>query len=403
MKNKKTVRDLSDAFLKGKRVLLRADLNVPMDGKVITDDTRIRASIPTMDYLISKGAIVAVCSHLGRPKVEGYTDEFCLGPCAIRLGELMGKFIPLATDCVGDAVDELLEQATEGDVILLENTRFHKAEEKNEEEFSRILAKPFDLYVNDAFGSAHRAHASTAGVVRFLQPAVAGFLMEKELEFLVNAIENGTRPLAAIIGGAKISTKITVLEKLLDQCDKLTIGGGMAFTFLKAQGYSIGSSLCEEDYVPVAKRILEKAKEHGKSILLPLDLVVADKFAADADTQIVGVDEIPSGWMGLDIGPLTIKELETYISDCKTIVMNGPMGVFEFEKFSKGTLELIQILATMTQNGALTIIGGGDSVAAVEISGKGNLMTHISTGGGASLELLEGKLLPGVEVLDDKV
>ena len=397
---KKSVEDIKKE-LKGKKVLIRCDLNVPLDGKHITDDTRIKASIPTIKYLIEKGAIVTVCSHLGRPK-DGPEDKFSLGPCAERLGAILEKDVPLAPDCIGDKVAKMVNEAKEGDVIMLENTRFYKEETKNDPEFVEKLAAPFDLYVNDAFGTAHRAHASTEGVAKYLSPAVSGFLLAKELEYLDGAVSSGKTPMAAIIGGSKVSSKITVLEALLDKCDKIIIGGGMVFTFLKAKGLSVGTSLVEDDFVDTAKEVLAKAEELGKEILLPSDIVVANEFSATAESKIVSYDEIPDGWMGLDNGPKSTEEQKAFLADCKTVIMNGPMGVFEFEKFNKGTFGIVDILADLTDGGATTIIGGGDSVAACEQSGKASKMSHISTGGGASLELLEGKVLPGVAALADK-
>ena len=398
---KKSIEDLADDELKGKKVLVRCDVNVPLDGKTITDDTRIRSSIPTIEFLKSKGAIVTVCSHLGRPK-DGPEDKFSLGPCAERMGELLDQTVTLAPDCIGDEVKAIVDGASEGDVIMLENTRFYKEETKNEPEFVEKLAAPFDLFVNDAFGTAHRAHASTEGVTKFLSPAVSGFLLAKELEYLDGAVSNGEKPMAAIVGGSKVSSKITVLEALVEKCDKIIIGGGMVFTFLKAQGYSVGTSLVEDDFVETAKAVMEKAEKEGKEIILPSDIVVADSFSPDAETQIVSAKEIPDGWMGLDNGPETTKEQEAALKECKTVIMNGPMGVFEFEKFNKGTFGIVKILADITKDGAVTIIGGGDSVAACEQSGLAGEMSHISTGGGASLELLEGKVLPGVAALADK-
>jgi len=398
---KKSIEDLGDDELKGKKVLVRCDVNVPLDGKTITDDTRIRSSIPTIEFLKSKGAIVTVCSHLGRPK-DGPEDKFSLGPCAERMGELLDQEVKLAPDCIGDEVTAIVDAASEGDVIMLENTRFYKEETKNEPEFVEKLAAPFDLFVNDAFGTAHRAHASTEGVTKFLSPAVSGFLLAKELEYLDGAVSNGEKPMAAIVGGSKVSSKITVLEALVDKCDTVIIGGGMVFTFLKAQGYNVGTSLVEDDFVDTAKAVLAKAEEAGKTILLPSDIIVADSFSPDAETQIVSAQEIPDGWMGLDNGPKATEEQKEALKDCKTVIMNGPMGVFEFEKFNKGTFGIVQILADITKDGAVTIIGGGDSVAACEQSGLAGEMSHISTGGGASLELLEGKVLPGVAALADK-
>jgi phosphoglycerate kinase len=399
---KKSIEDLTDAELKGKKVLVRCDVNVPLDGKKITDDTRIRSSVPTIEYLKNKGAIVTVCSHLGRPK-GGPEDKFSLGPCAERLSELLGQKVTLAPDCIGDEVKKIVDSAKEGDVIMLENTRFYKEEEKNEPGFVEKLAAPFDLYVNDAFGTAHRAHASTEGVTKFLQPSVSGFLLAKELEYLDGAVTNGKKPMAAIVGGSKVSSKITVLEALLDKCDKVIIGGGMVFTFLKAKGLPVGTSLVEDDFVETAKEVMAKAEKLGKEIILPVDIVVADAFSKDANTQVVAVDKIPDGWMGLDNGPETTKLQKEALSTCMTVIMNGPMGVFEFEKFAAGTFDLVNILADLTkEKGAITIIGGGDSVAATEQSGRAGDMSHISTGGGASLELLEGKALPGVVALNEK-
>merc|ERR1719270_3309502 len=397
---KKSVEDLSDAELKGKKVLVRCDVNVPLDGKKITDDTRIRSSIPTIQYLVDKGAIVTVCSHLGRPK-DGPEDKFSLGPCAERMSELLGKPVTLAPDCIGDEVAKIVSSAEEGSVTMLENTRFYKEETKNEPGFVEKLAAPFDMFVNDAFGTAHRAHASAEGVTKFLSPSVSGYLLAKELEYLDGAITSGEKPMCAIVGGSKVSSKITVLEALLEKCDKVIIGGGMVFTFLKAKGLSVGTSLVEDDFVDTAKEVLAKAEKLGKTILLPSDIVVADKFDADAETKVVSADAIPDGWMGLDNGPGTTAAQRAALSDCKTVIMNGPMGVFEMEQFAKGTFGLVDILADISKTGTVTIIGGGDSVAACEQSGRASEMSHISTGGGASLELLEGKVLPGVAALAD--
>jgi phosphoglycerate kinase len=401
---KKSVEDIED--WEGKNVLIRCDVNVPLDdSQVITDDTRIRASIPTIEYLTSKGAKVAVCSHLGRPKGEDKDADkakFSLAPCAVRMGELLKKDVALVGDCKGQEVSDAVAAMSNGDVIMLENTRFYKEETKNNEEFAKEFAAPFDIFVNDAFGTAHRAHASTEGVTKFVDTSVSGFLLAKELEYLDGAIQNGEKPMAAIVGGSKVSSKITVLNALLDKCEKVIIGGGMVFTFLKAQGHSVGTSLVEDDYVEVAKGVLAKAAELKKEIILPVDIIVADKFAPDAETQVVSFDAIPDGWMGLDNGPKTTAAQKEALSDCKTVIMNGPMGVFEFEKFNKGTFDLVDILADISEGGAITIIGGGDSVAACEQSGKASKMSHISTGGGASLELLEGKILPGVAALAEK-
>jgi len=338
---------------------------------------------------------------LGRP--DGPEDKFSLGPAAERMAELLGEDVKLAPDCIGEEVKAMVDAAKEGDVIMLENTRFYKEETKNESSFVEKFAAPFDLFVNDAFGTAHRAHASTEGVTKFLSPAVSGFLLAKELEYLDGAISNGEKPMAAIVGGSKVSSKITVLEALLEKCDKIIIGGGMVFTFLKAKGLNVGTSLVEDDFVDTAKAVLAKADKLGKTILLPSDIIIADEFSADANSKTVAADAIPDGWMGLDNGPETTKEQKEFLSDCKTVIMNGPMGVFEIEKFSKGTFGIVDILADLTkENGAITIIGGGDSVAACEQSGRASEMSHISTGGGASLELMEGKVLPGVAALADK-
>ena len=397
---KKSVGDLTEADLKGKKVLVRCDLNVPLNGKEITDDTRIRASVPTVKYLMEKGAKVLLASHLGRPK-EGPEDKFSLGPVAPRLSELLGTDVKLAPDCIGDAVKECVDGMSDGSVVLLENTRFYKEEEKNVKEFAEKLAANADMFVNDAFGTAHRAHGSTEGVTNFLTPSVAGFLLQKELEYLDGAVSDPKRPFAAIVGGSKVSSKIGVIESLMEKVDKIVIGGGMVFTFLKARGLETGSSLVEEDQLELAKKLEVIAKEKGIAFILPTDVIVADKFAADAATQVVSVEAIPEGWMGLDNGPESTKLIQKELSDCKTVIWNGPMGVFEFEAFAKGTFDIVDTLVELTAGGACTIIGGGDSVAAVEKAGKADKMSHISTGGGASLELLEGKVLPGVAALQE--
>ncbi|MEG3834686.1 MULTISPECIES: phosphoglycerate kinase [unclassified Microcoleus] len=396
---KKTVANLSASDLSGKRVLVRADFNVPLDNGNITDDTRIRAALPTIQDLASKGAKVILCSHFGRPK--GVTEKLRLTPVAVRLSELLGKEVKKTDDCIGDEVAATVAAMQDGDVLLLENVRFYPEEEANDPEFAKKLASVADLYVNDAFGTAHRAHASTEGVTKYLSPSVAGFLMEKELQYLGSAIDNPQRPLAAIIGGSKVSSKIGVIEKLLEKCDKLLLGGGMVFTFYKARGLNVGKSLVEDDKLELAKSLEAKAKERGVAFLLPTDVVVADKFAADANTQTVPVESIPDGWMGLDIGPDSVKTFQDALADCKTVIWNGPMGVFEMEKFAVGTEGIAHSLAGLTKTGTTTIIGGGDSVAAVEQLNLGEQMSHISTGGGASLELLEGKELPGVAALDE--
>merc|ERR1712203_1262919 len=397
---KKSVGDLAGEDLKGKTVLVRCDLNVPLDGKTITDDTRIRASVPTVKYLMENGAKVLLASHLGRPK-SGPEDKFSLGPVAPRLSELLGKEVAMAPDCIGDGVAECVGKMAEGDVLLLENTRFYKEEEKNVPEFAEKLAANADLFVNDAFGTAHRAHGSTEGVTNYLSPSVAGFLLQKELDYLDGAVSEPKRPFAAIVGGSKVSSKIGVIESLMEKVDKIVIGGGMVFTFLKARGLETGSSLVEEDQLELATKLEKIAAEKGIDFVLPSDVVVADKFAADAATQIVSVDSIPEGWMGLDNGPTATKEIQEKLSECKTVIWNGPMGVFEFEAFAKGTFDIADTLADLTGEGCTTIIGGGDSVAAVEKAGLAEKMSHISTGGGASLELLEGNVLPGVAALQE--
>ena len=396
--SKKTVADLTSSDLSGKRVLVRADFNVPVDDAGnITDDTRIRAALPTINYLKDNGAKVILSSHFGRPK--GVDDKLRLTPVAKRLSEVLGQEVKKPSDCIGEEVESAVAAMQNGDVLLLENVRFYKEEEKNDPEFAKKLAANADLYVNDAFGTAHRAHASTEGVTKYLKPSVAGFLIQKELEYLQNAIENPQRPLAAIIGGSKVSSKIGVIETLLEKCDKLFIGGGMIFTFYKARGLNVGKSLVEEDKLELAKSLEAKAKERGVQLLLPTDVVVADKFDANANSQTVSIENIPDGWMGLDIGPDSVKMFQEALADCKTVIWNGPMGVFEFDKFAVGTEAIAHTLAN--KKDAVTIIGGGDSVAAVEKVGVADKMSHISTGGGASLELLEGKELPGIVALDE--
>jgi phosphoglycerate kinase len=399
--SKKALASLSAAELSGKRVLVRVDFNVPLDdqGK-ITDDTRIRAALPTIKHLTNHGAKVILASHFGRPKGK-VNESMRLTPVATRLSELLGQDVIKCNDCIGDAVATAVAGMQNGQVAMLENVRFYAEEEANDPEFSKKLASVADLYVNDAFGTAHRAHASTEGVTHYLTPSVAGLLIEKELEYLQNAIENPQRPLAAIVGGSKVSSKITVVETLLDKVDKLIIGGGMIFTFYKARGLSVGKSLVEDEFLELAKSLEAKAKEKGVALLLPTDVVVADKFAADANTQTVSVENIPDGWMGLDIGPDSVKVFQEALADCKSVIWNGPMGVFEMEKFAAGTEAIAHTLADLTKTGTCTIIGGGDSVAAVEKVGLADQMSHISTGGGASLELLEGKVLPGIAALND--
>ncbi|MDK2930618.1 MAG: phosphoglycerate kinase [Bacillota bacterium] len=392
---KATIRDVD---VKGKRVLVRVDFNVPMNAeREITDDTRIRAALPTIKYLIDHGAKVILASHLGRPKGKP-ADEFRMDPVARRLSELLGKPVRKLDECVGDKVKTEVAAMNDGDVVLLENLRFHAEEEANDEGFARALADLADLYVNDAFGTAHRAHASTAGVAKFL-PAVAGFLMEKEIEVMGKALADPERPFVAILGGAKVKDKVGVVRNLLDKVDTLMIGGGMAYTFLKAQGLEVGQSILEADKVDLAKELMEKARARGVRFMLPSDVVVADRFAEDAKTRVVPVDQIPPDWQALDIGPETVAKFGKAIADAKTVVWNGPMGVFEMKPFAEGTRGIAKALA---ESKATTIVGGGDSAAALEEMGFADKVTHVSTGGGASLEFLEGKELPGVAVLKDK-
>ncbi|MBN1967350.1 MAG: phosphoglycerate kinase [Anaerolineae bacterium] len=394
--NKKTVRDVD---LTGKRVLVRVDFNVPLDGDRVTDDTRIRAALPTLRYILDQQPrALLLMSHLGRPK-DAPDPKYSLRPVAPVLGELLGVPVAFAEDCVGPEAEKAEAALPDGGVLLLENTRFHAQEKKNDPAFSAELAKLGDVYVNDAFGSAHRAHASTTGVTSYL-PAVGGFLMEKELEHLGSAISNPVRPFVAILGGAKISDKIGVIESLLQKVDQLIIGGGMANTFLKAEGYAIGDSLVEEDAVETAIGLLDQS---AGRLHLPVDVVIADAFDNDANTQVIApADGVPAGWRILDIGPKTIEVYQRALDGAKTVVWNGPMGVFEMDHFAKGTRAIARILGDLTATGTSTVIGGGDSVAAVNQAGLADKMTHISTGGGASLELLEGKTLPGVAALQDR-
>ncbi|SDF68062.1 phosphoglycerate kinase [Sporolituus thermophilus] len=393
--NKKTIKDIAVA---GKKVFVRVDYNVPMDknGR-ITDDTRIRATLPTIRYLLDQGAAVILASHLGRPK-GAPAPEFSLAPVARRLGELLGREVLFAADCVGAEAEAKAAQLKPGQVLLLENLRFHKEEEKNDERFAQSLARLADVAVNDAFGVSHRAHASVEGITKFV-PTVAGFLMEKEIAFLGQAVTNPTRPFVAIIGGAKVSDKIGVIENLLSKVDTLIIGGGMANTFLRAQGFATGKSLVEEDKVELAAALIDQAKAKGVKLLLPTDVVIADRFAADAAWRVAGVAEIDPEWMALDIGPETAKAFGEAVQGAKTVVWNGPMGVFEFDAFAKGTEAVAKAVAG---SGATSIVGGGDSIAALEKVGLAARITHISTGGGASLEFLEGKVLPGIAALADK-
>jgi len=389
--DKKTVRDIE---VKGKRVLVRVDFNVPLAGGEVADDTRIKAALPTIHYLLEQGAAVILTSHLGRPKGQ-VREDLRMDPVARRLFELLGQEVVKVDDCIGPQVEAAAARLKPGEVLLLENLRFHKEETENDPTFASKLAALAEVYVNDAFGAAHRAHASVSGVPAYL-PAVAGFLMEKELNFLGRALERPERPFVAILGGAKISDKIGVIENLLGKVDTLLIGGGMANTFLKAQGYEVGESLVEEESLPLAREIMTKA---GKRLVLPHDVVVADAFDAQAQAKTVDVDEVPPGWRILDIGPKTVEHFGERLASAKTVIWNGPMGVFEFPRFAQGTVIIAQKLAQIE---ALTIIGGGDTVAAVRQAGLADKMSHISTGGGASLEFLEGKTLPGVAALEDR-
>ncbi|WP_446898416.1 phosphoglycerate kinase [Clostridium sp. LBM24168] len=395
--NKKTIEDIS---VKGKKVLARCDFNVPLQDGKITDENRLIGALPTIRYLVEKGAKVILCSHLGKPKGEP-KPELSLEPVAKRLSEMLGEKVIFAADdnVVGENAKAAVEKMKDGDVILLQNTRYRIEETKNEDNFSEELASLADVFVNDAFGTAHRAHCSTVGVTKFLDIAVCGYLIQKELKFLGNAVENPVRPFVAILGGAKVSDKINVINNLLEKVDTLIIGGGMAYTFEKALGYNIGNSLLEADKIDYAKEMINKAKEKNVKMLLPLDTVTADKFDANAEAVVIGDPNIKDGYMGLDIGPKTIKLFTDEINNAKTVVWNGPMGVFEFPKFAKGTNDVARAMA---ESGATTIIGGGDSAAAVNQLGYGDKMTHISTGGGASLEFLEGKELPGIAALNDK-
>ncbi|MBD5645135.1 phosphoglycerate kinase [Clostridium botulinum] len=395
--NKKSIEDID---VKGKKVLVRCDFNVPLNEGKITDENRLVGALPTIKYLMGKGAKIILCSHMGKPKGEP-KKELSLLPVAKRLSEMLNKEVIFADDdnVVGENAKKAVEDMKDGDVVLLQNTRYRKEETKNEEVFSKELASLADVFVNDAFGTAHRAHCSTVGVTNYLKEAACGYLIQKELKFLGNAVEKPERPFVAILGGAKVSDKINVINNLLDKVDTLIIGGGMGYTFLKAQGYTIGNSLVEEDKVEYSKEMIDKAKEKGVNLLLPIDNVVADKFDKDASPVVTEDQNIGEGYMGLDIGPKTAKIYSDAIKSAKTVVWNGPMGVFEFKNFANGTIEVAKAMA---DSDAVTIIGGGDSAAAVNILGFGDKMTHISTGGGASLEFLEGKELPGIAALNDK-
>ncbi len=392
--NKKSVEDID---VKGKKVLVRCDFNVKMENGVITSDKRIVASLPTINYLLEKGAKLILCSHLGRPKGE-FKPEFSLAPVAVRLGELLGKEVKMAKDVVGESAQALAADLKEGEVLLLENVRFHAEETKNDADFSKALASLAEIYVNDAFGSAHRAHSSTTGVADYL-PAVGGYLIRKELEYIGGALENPKRPLVAILGGAKVSDKIGVITNLLNTVDTLIVGGGMAYTFFAALGYSVGTSLCETDKIDMAKEMMETAKAKGVKFLIPIDNRVGREYAEDTENMVVDSDSIPDGWMGLDIGPKTEALFAEAVKDAGTVIWNGPMGVSEWKNFASGT---IAVATAIAESGAISIVGGGDSAAAVQKLGFADKMSHISTGGGASLEFLEGKDLPGVVALNDK-
>ena len=393
--NKKTIKDID---LKGKKVLVRCDFNVPMDEeRHITDNRRIVAALPTIKYLLENNCKIILCSHLGRPKGE-VKPEFSLAPIAKELERLLGKEVKMAKDVIGESAKGLAENLKEGEIMLLENVRFHREETDNDENFAKELASMAEVYVNDAFGAAHRAHASTAGVAKFL-PAVSGFLIEKELNFLGKALENPERPFVAILGGAKVSDKIGVIDSLLEKVDTLIIGGGMAYTFFKAQGYEVGNSICELDKLDLAKELMEKAKSKNVKLMLPIDTKIAKELTESAESKTVAYNEIPEEWEGLDIGEKTIEMFSNEIRKAKTVIWNGPVGLFEIDQFAVGTNSIAKVLSEID---ATTIIGGGDSAAAVEKAGLSDKMTHISTGGGASLEFLEGKKLPGIECLLDK-
>ena len=395
MYNKKTIEDIN---VSGKKVLLRCDFNVPLDAdKNITDETRINAALPTIRYLLDKGAAVILCSHLGRPKGE-FNMKYSLAPVAKRLSEKLGFEVKLASDVIGESAKKLAAEVKPGEAILLENLRFHAEEEKNDPAFAKELASMADVFVNDAFGTAHRAHASTEGVTHYL-PSVAGYLIGKELDVMGKALTNPVRPFVAILGGAKVKDKIGVITNLIDKVDALLIGGGMAYTFIKAQGGEVGNSLLDEERIGLAKELMDKAAAKGVKLILPVDNVIGDAFDNDCHQQVVESGKIPEGWEGLDIGPKTCEQFAEVIRTAKTVVWNGPMGVFEMPNFAKGTIAVAKALA---ESDAISIIGGGDSAAAIEQLGFADKVTHISTGGGASLEFLEGKVLPGIAALEDK-
>lgn len=389
---------VEDLDLKGKRVLIRVDFNVPLEGTKITDDTRIRGAIPTIEYVINNGGKAILMSHLGRPD-GAVVPKYSLKPVAERLKELLGKDVTFAPDCIGEEVKTIVNNMKDGDVVLLENLRFHAEEEKNDPEFAKQLAELGDLYVNDAFGAAHRAHASTVGITKYISKSAAGFLMQKEIKYIKETIDNPERPFIAIIAGAKVSDKIGIIEHLMKKADAIIIAGAMAYTFLKAMGRKVGKSLVENDKLDLAREILKKSLDERIPLYLPIDHVVADSFSNDANIQVVMRGIIPDGWEGVDIGPATLELFKGVLSEAKTIVWNGPVGVFEFDNFAKGSIGIAKILA---ESNATTIVGGGDCVAALQKSGYADKITHVSTGGGAALELMEGKELPGIAALTDK-
>lgn len=392
---------IDNVELKGKRVLVRVDFNVPLDENLrITDDRRITSAIPTINKIIKEGGKAILMSHLGRPKGQP-KPEFSLKPVAARLGELVDTNVKFADDCIGENVKNIVDKMNNGEVLLLENLRFHAEEEKNDPDFAKKLAELGDVYINDAFGSAHRAHASTKGVTKFIKTCAAGYLMQKELDYLGKAVAEPKRPFTAILGGAKISGKIDVIKNLLPKVDNLIIGGGMAYTFFKAKGLEIGTSLLEEDKIDLAKEIIAIAEKSKAKFLLPVDIVVAEEFKDESSQEVVDIDKIPAGKMGLDVGPKSIELFNDIIKNSKTVIWNGPLGVFEFPNFANGTNAISKALAEATSNGSITVIGGGDSASAIKKAGLEDKVTHVSTGGGASLEFLEGKVLPGVAALTD--
>ena len=396
--DKKTIKDID---VKGKKVFVRVDFNVPMDeNQNITNDTRIRATLPTLNYLLDQGAALILACHVGRP-TEAREPKFSTKPIQARLAELLGKEVKWAPDCVGPEAEKAASALAPGEVLLLENLRYHKQEKKNDPEFAKQLASLADIAVDDAFGVSHRAHASNVGITKHVE-TVAGFLMEKEINYIGKTLEDPKRPFVAIIGGAKVSDKIGVISNMIDKVDTIIIGGGMAHTFDAAKGYPIGESLCEEDKIPLAKVLLEKAKKKGVNVVLPVDLVVADKFAADANHKTVPVDKVEDGWQGLDSGVETSKEYTKALAGAKTVIWNGPMGVFEFDAFAKGTEAVAKAVAKATDEGAISIVGGGDSIAALKKTGLTDKISHVSTGGGATLEFLEGKVLPGIDAIANK-